>query len=251
MLNEVRVGKMSPETMALLRSLDRPLPVSRHALKATKLFPTRDSVRRANEDRLRALRSPRHVFKSIDHMPLHGGVDSLSPSDQNTRQKLLDDLLAPSLLTLKTGAQVMLVRNMRDYPHLVNGTVGRVKGFFQAQKERLREVVYPLKFDTPGVPVFNPHWGPLTEKKYPWVEFVTPEGKETVLVCPDEIKVEDSLGKCIVRRTQVPLVLSWAVSIHKSQGQTLVRVTVDLGRVFERGMWHILPFQQVSLISST
>lgn len=34
---------------------------------------------------------------------------------------------------------------------------------------------------------------------------------------------------------QVPLILSWALSIHKSQGQTIERVKVDLGQIFEKG----------------
>jgi ATP-dependent DNA helicase PIF1 len=34
---------------------------------------------------------------------------------------------------------------------------------------------------------------------------------------------------------QVPLILAWALSVHKSQGQTIERVKVDLGSVFERG----------------
>ena len=79
--------------------------------------------------------------------------------------------------------------------------------------------------------------------KYPLVQFAVMEnvkGKlrpmhREVLVQPDSWKVEDSHGTVVVSRTQVPLILAWAMSIHKSQGQTLDRVRVDLGKVFEKG----------------
>lgn len=74
------------------------------------------------------------------------------------------------------------------------------------------------------------------DELYPLVEFQTPQGKEIVLVVRDEFRSEDNEGKLSARRVQIPLVLAWAMSIHKSQGQTIQRVKIDLGKVFEKGV---------------
>ncbi|RAH40900.1 uncharacterized protein BO95DRAFT_468291 [Aspergillus brunneoviolaceus CBS 621.78] len=51
-------------------------------------------------------------------------------------------------------------------------------------------------------------------------------------LCQLEIrKIELPNGEVQGQRQQVPLILSWALSIHKAQGQTLRRVRVDLRKV--------------------
>lgn len=87
------------------------------------------------------------------------------------------------------------------------------------------------------------------DELYPLVEFFTPQGKEIVLVVRDEFRAEDNEGKLLARRVQIPLVLAWAMSIHKSQGQTIERVKIDLRRVFERGAsCYYLSFTSVLII---
>lgn len=54
------------------------------------------------------------------------------------------------------------------------------------------------------------------------VEWAVHEGKEVV-----------------ASRRQVPLLLAWALSVHKCQGMTLDRVQTDLSKAFEYGMVYV------------
>lgn len=67
---------------------------------------------------------------------------------------------------------------------------------------------------------------------WPLVRFET--GRE-LLCAPLDFTIEGYMGNVEARRMQVPLILAWALSIHKSQGQTLTRVKVDLAHTFEKG----------------
>ena len=59
----------------------------------------------------------------------------------------------------------------------------------------------------------------------------------------EEVKLEKWVVKTgmgnTVTRTQLPLGLAWAFSIHKSQGMTLDSVEVALNRVFECGQAYV------------
>ena len=96
-------------------------------------------------------------------------------------------------------------------------------------------------------PARDPPDGP----KWPVVHFN--KGGHTLLFTPSRFDVVNGLGKIEAAREQVnflsrrpknwspdpsiqiPLILAWAMSIHKSQGQTIDRVKVDLSAIFEKG----------------
>lgn len=133
---------------------------------------------------------------------------------------------------------------------LVNGSLGRVEEFItthQAQQrhiqiadmERVRKdghpplIVYPADGgdDQPGLIALDDSTF-TKETMWPFVKFTN---GLSLLCSPVEFTVEGLKGNLEARRVQVPITLAWAMSIHKSQGQTLSRVKVDLGRIFEKG----------------
>ncbi|VDB85347.1 unnamed protein product [Peniophora sp. CBMAI 1063] len=244
LLNELRHGTLTPSATDTFKQLSRPLGAGRGRAPPTELFPLRNEVERANAARLDALRTPPHRFIARDS----------GNASEERRKSIFESMMAPQELVLKTGAQVMLIRNVDDRRHLVNGSVGRVLGFFPAQGGKANGVVRDIVLDADGKLVSNapvkregnkedkksrPSGAGLSEEKFPYVEFLTPSGRVTVLVTRDEFRVEDSEGKVLARRLQVPLILAWAISIHKSQGQTIQRVKIDLGRVFEKGQSYV------------
>ena len=76
--------------------------------------------------------------------------------------------------------------------------------------------------------------------RWPSVRFSLQDGTSRVLLCqPEEWKAEAPGGEIIAKRIQVPLILAWALSIHKAQGQTIERIKVDLAKVFEKGQAYV------------
>lgn len=77
-------------------------------------------------------------------------------------------------------------------------------------------------------------------RKWPYVRFTMTDGTtRDLLVQPETWTLEDSEGVVEATRSQVPLILAWAISIHKSQGQTMEWVKVDLRKVFEAGQSYV------------
>lgn len=243
MLNEMREGRLTDSSVKAFRNLSRNLTFE-DAIDATELFPLRSEVERANHDRLTMLQGEAYMFDSRD-----GG----SILDENQRGKLLQNCMAPQSITLKKGAQVMLIKNVDE--HLVNGSIGRVIAFMdesEFDKFRINEDAYSQRADGVFVSqageemskeeraVKRLNQNLNTSRKFPLVRFTTADGSSRDLLCqPENWKVELPNGEVQASRTQVPLILAWALSIHKAQGQTLERVKVDLGKVFEKGQAYV------------
>ncbi|XP_036332463.1 ATP-dependent DNA helicase PIF1 [Rhagoletis pomonella] len=123
-------------------------------------------------------------------------------SDANMSKQLDSQLQATSRLYLKVNAQVMLLKNINIASSLVNGARGVV-----ARIEK-------------GIPVVRFK----NNREY---------------LCKQEKWIIKTASGGTVTRTQVPLKLAWAFSIHKSQGLTLDCVEMSLSKVFEAGQAYV------------
>lgn len=240
MLNEMREGRLTPASINAFKKLDRKLAFE-DDLEATELFPTRQEVDRANTLRMQQLHGEIHSFEARD---------SGTVVDKTLRDKLLQNCMAPEVIHLKKGAQVMLIKNMDDT--LVNGSLGKVIGFMSEQtfdKYHENEEQFLAMHDDGSEEIARPDMksktksdllGASTSQTFPLVRFAIADGTTRDLLCQREPwKIELPNGEVQASRSQVPLILAWALSIHKAQGQTLERVKVDLGKVFEKGQAYV------------
>ena len=244
MLNEMREGRLTQSSIKAFSNLNRGMSFQ-DSIEATELFPTRNEVDRANQQRLVNLQGVTEVFEARD-----GGAIV----DKSHRDKLLTNCMAPESITLKKGAQVMLIKNVDE--SLVNGSLGRVIGFMsEATFDRYHQneddfcpspggTVASSADDNLSTQqrnmVHSANSTLITSRKFPVVRFMITDGTSRDLLCqPETWKVELPNGEVQASRAQVPLILAWALSIHKAQGQTLERVKVDLGKVFEKGQAYV------------
>jgi len=112
-------------------------------------------------------------------------------------------LPAPEKLALKKGARVMAVRN-DPLKRWVNGSLGTVVDLSP-------EEVF-VKFDG------NPSTQKIEPEKWDMINYKWDEAAQKM--------VETTTASF----QQMPLILAWAITIHKAQGLTLDNVRIDLGR---------------------
>ncbi len=156
----------------------------------TKLYSHNQDVEQINEDHLKAISSDSKVFV-METYGVQAKVD-----------QLIKSVLAPEILELKIGAEVMFVANNFSEGY-VNGSRGKVVDFKDGS--------------------------PLVELQ---------SSKRVIKVEKNSWALEED-GKERARVSQLPLRLAWAITIHKSQGMSLDSAEIDLSRAFTPGMGYV------------
>lgn len=184
---------------------------------AVRLANYNASVDSINDAKLEAIPGDMQVFPAIEE----GDATALATIDKSC--------LSPRDLYLKAGARVMFTRNDPSPDggpgRFVNGTLGTVtwmspeeQGGFEVTTDR-GVVVCPDRFLW--------QWGVEGGDIY------VPEKWTKKLVKRREAKKGEGV------RLQFPVKLAWAISTHKSQGQTIDRVSVNLKGCFANGQAYV------------
>ena len=208
-LNQIREGKLKRSSYeTLMKQIKKNVDTS-CGIVPTRLFPKRSSVDAVNNAEMTKIDGEERVFGIVR---VHE-VCQPNQSKRYTPQEILFEFSylenskpGDSKVVLKPGAQVMCTVNIEDAGMgygLCNGSQGIV-----------------LRFSEQGLPIvkFNNIPVPLTISPYTWVSETIPH----------------------IGVSQVPLMLSWALTIHKAQGATLDLAEIDVGNdVFEAGQTYV------------
>ena len=212
-LNQIREGKIKRKSNDMLleyvgREIDPKL-----VAEPTKLFPTKNKVEQINVSKMTALHGDEKEFKikyiKDLEMTKNDRIKRLDFTDKDIQVEL--DFLAGNLMCdkeikLKLGAQVMCIINMKS--------------------------------EQGDVLICNGSQGIITE-------FCTFTGSP-------KVKYNNGIEMIMTRHSwesdkipgigvsQIPLILSWALTIHKSQGATLDAAEIDVGSgIFECGQTYV------------
>ena len=206
-LNQIREGKLlRPGYKALMDRVGKSSENSE--IKPVKLFPVKRLVEKVNNDEMEKLQTPVIEFKCKTQFEIPE-TDKQNPKYKKPSKKQMEieekfiknNSLFENDLKLKIGAQVMLICNLDMERGLCNGSTGIIVGF---------DNFCPMVKFNNGILE--------TVGKHAWAS-------------------DSVVGLSVL---QVPLILAWAVTIHKSQGATLDVAEIDIGsNVFACGQTYV------------
>ncbi len=202
-LSEIRVGRVSSETKQLLKARIN-MDLGNQEIMATRIYPYKYSVDTINKNSLVKLNAPLRKYQLTYSISIHGKkIPSESETGNYELKNILKHVPCEETLSLCLGAQVMLISNLDGEAGLVNGSRG---------------VVIKIGENGPEVKFLN---GIVREIcQHEWVQ-----------------NMEDG---SVLTVKQYPLILAWAITVHKSQGASLDLAEIDVGStIFAYGQAYV------------
>lgn len=228
-LNQIRIGKITRSNYEILKDYVNRTVSDEDEIRPASLLPTRIKAEQINTKELNRIENPLVEYhcteqKTIQLKNIEHGHKLPSPAQiEYELQFILKNSKFEKTLKLKKGAQVMCIMNLSLKEEIVNGSIGIVVDF----KKDMESFAY------------TPHdlSASIDDIEYPLVRFNN--GKE-VLMKPHLWSSKSQYKDLGIGILQIPLVLAWAVSIHKSQGMTLDKAEIDIGKsIFECGQTYV------------
>ena len=218
---------------------------------AVELVTKRDEAMRINRNRLDKLPEVAQTYECQDDFiwqrDLHPELEWIKQIKHNSQNIStgLRDHPYEEIVELKQGQPVILQKNLNVQKGLVNGSQGIIHHFIdynQADQQRRNS----LEEEHISVLRSNHVRDFIRDQRHndhstqlPVVKFNNYE--EMVTIFPD-CSVEELGHKTphsLLIRTQIPLLAGWALTIHKAQGMTLEKATVQLGDCWQAGMAYV------------
>lgn len=215
-LNAMRANKPTNEDLKLLNSRYNVKPDAN--MQYTRLYTRNRNVDKYNASRLAELPGSSKDFRAI-----LGG-------DKQEARKLKKNSGIPDSIQLRVGAVVMLTQNNgdKDNPNHVNGSIGVVTGFELTDDTSREEYGVIVKFNDHLISRIDPMLVTKTHKEL--VESYDKDGNYT------GYKIKEVVDASV---KFIPLKLAWAITVHKSQGQTLDGAMIDLHDSFQAGLGYV------------
>lgn len=222
MLSRLRVGDLSSDLEKFLQSRSAVYKTRVEAgvvmyMEVTRIFPHRHRVRAHNLECLTTMEKvngcARVVYMAIDY-PI-----GVSMTEQHVTAQLDASVMAPKKLEVCVGARVAACATIGDgQVEVPNGTVGTVIGYQGSTPRGLAD----------------------SAARVPVVRFDTVRGPVVVTVQRVDMKLQSvSRDGAYASRYQVPLVLAWAVTVHRCQGLSMDAAVLDLASCFLDGMVYV------------
>ena len=213
MLNKIRVGEIdwNLEDVFKLHFIDKKDRC--YPGNILHIFAENAPVKRHNDNQLRHIPGQLIIIPAKDEVPKNFKISDIREA-QNRKQSETGGLA--SLLELKVNARAMLTTNINIKDRLINRQMGTVKHI--EMKENEVKTIY-LELDDKSAGQIRMSGSDVIAKNNKWV----PVKREETSIYLSKYKSTSPA----IKRTQFPLVLSWACTVHKVQGLSLTSAAVS------------------------